>query len=197
MERLTARNKNGRAIALCCVEKCEHECECKAKGIDECEGIIKLVYRLAEIENILGDDYDLSRLQELVEADREGRCVVLPCGVGDSVFHITTCNGFRKILDGTMYGANGEHGTATGYYCPCELAENCPFQLEEDGSFDCEKHKNTAAIYEDVATEIVVNDMESFVKLDYSGCVNFGDFGKTVFLTREAANAALKERKKK
>ena len=38
--------------------------------------------RLAEIENILGDDgddYDLDRLKELVQADREERCVVLPC----------------------------------------------------------------------------------------------------------------------
>lgn len=35
--------------------------------------------RLAEIEDILGDTYDLDRLRELVEADREGRCVVLPC----------------------------------------------------------------------------------------------------------------------
>lgn len=37
------------------------------------------VYRLQEIENILGDDYDLERLKELVEAGREGKCVVLPC----------------------------------------------------------------------------------------------------------------------
>ena len=115
-----------------------------------------------------------------------------PCGIGDSVFHITTCKGFWRVLDGTMYGENGEHGTATGYYCPCELAENCPFQLEEDGSFDCEKHKNTEAIYEDVAVEIVVNEMESFVRLDYSGSVDFKDFGKTIFLTRESAAAALK-----
>lgn len=33
-------------------------------------------YRLAIIEDILGDDYDLDRLRDLVEADREGRCVV-------------------------------------------------------------------------------------------------------------------------
>ena len=37
-------------------------------------------YHLAAIEDILGDDYDLDRLRELVEADREcrnhiGRCV--------------------------------------------------------------------------------------------------------------------------
>lgn len=31
------------------------------------------VYRLQEIENILGDDYDLEHLKELVEADREGK----------------------------------------------------------------------------------------------------------------------------
>lgn len=29
------------------------------------------VYRLNEIENILGDDYDLDRLKELVEEDKE------------------------------------------------------------------------------------------------------------------------------
>lgn len=31
------------------------------------------VYRLQEIENILGDDYDLERLKELVEEDKEGK----------------------------------------------------------------------------------------------------------------------------
>ena len=36
------------------------------------------LHRLAAIEDILGDDYDLDRLRELVEADRDGRCVVLP-----------------------------------------------------------------------------------------------------------------------
>ena len=39
----------------------------------------KTYQRLSAIEDILGDDYDLDRLKELVEADREGRCVVLPC----------------------------------------------------------------------------------------------------------------------
>lgn len=41
--------------------------------------VYNAVYRLQEIENILGDDYDLDRLKELVEADREGRCFTLPC----------------------------------------------------------------------------------------------------------------------
>ena len=38
----------------------------------------ELYYRLSQIEDILGDVYDLDRLRELAEADREGRCVVLP-----------------------------------------------------------------------------------------------------------------------
>lgn len=172
-------------------------CEkCGKEGINECWDQLDCtqtaVDRLALIEDILGDDYDLARLRELVEADREGRAIIPPVKIGDSVYHITTCKAFPQILDGTMYGSDGGIGTATGYYCPCELAENCPFQLEEDGSFDCDKHKNTAAIYEDVVTEIVINDIENFVRLDYSGCVDFDDFGKTVFLTREAAEAALK-----
>lgn len=36
------------------------------------------IHRLAAIEDILGDSYDLDRLRELVESDRDGRCVVLP-----------------------------------------------------------------------------------------------------------------------
>ena len=34
--------------------------------------------RLFAIENILGDEYDLDRLRELAQADREGRCIILP-----------------------------------------------------------------------------------------------------------------------
>ena len=35
------------------------------------------IHRLAAIEDILGDEYDLDRLRGLVQADREGRCVVI------------------------------------------------------------------------------------------------------------------------
>ena len=38
--------------------------------------------RLNEIENILGDHYNLDRLRQLLEADRDRRCVVLPCKEG-------------------------------------------------------------------------------------------------------------------
>ncbi len=50
----------------------------------------KQIYqRLLEIEDILGDDYDLDRLKELVEAGRGGRCVVLPCKIGDTIYDIS------------------------------------------------------------------------------------------------------------
>lgn len=59
MERLTERLENG---------------VIKVKYASQHETAI---HRLVTIEDILGDDYDLSRLRELVQADRDGRCVVL------------------------------------------------------------------------------------------------------------------------
>lgn len=59
--------------------------------------IYNAVYRLNEIENILGDEYDLEHLKELVEADREGRCVALPCKAGDTI------NAFRFQDDRGIY----------------------------------------------------------------------------------------------
>lgn len=35
------------------------------------------IHRLVTIEDILGEEYDLDRLRELAQADREGRCVVI------------------------------------------------------------------------------------------------------------------------
>lgn len=49
---------------------------------------IACVERLAEIENILGDKYNLAELAELVKAKQEGRYVELPCKVGDKVYCI-------------------------------------------------------------------------------------------------------------
>lgn len=47
------------------------------------------IHRLVTIEDILGDEYDLDRLRELVQADREGRCVVIhPNSVTDDDYKI-------------------------------------------------------------------------------------------------------------
>ena len=46
------------------------------------------IHRLVTIEDILGDEYDLGKLMELVQAKRKGRCIVLPCKKGDTVWRI-------------------------------------------------------------------------------------------------------------
>lgn len=56
--------------------------------IPDAEWLEESIERLALIEDILGDDYDLDRLRELVGADRDGRCMVLPCEVGTQVWCI-------------------------------------------------------------------------------------------------------------
>lgn len=66
--------------------------------VDEFIDCVKdLASRLATIENILGDDYDLERLKELVQADREGKCVLLPCKVGDKLYKISE-NGVKEVV---------------------------------------------------------------------------------------------------
>ena len=48
----------------------------------------RIFNRLCDLTDILGDDYDLDRLKEMVEADKEGKCVVMPCKPGDTVYYI-------------------------------------------------------------------------------------------------------------
>ena len=59
-----------------CREVCERQGD---SGCKTCP-ISKAFDRLAAIEDILGDEYDLDRLHELAQADREGRCVVFQPG---------------------------------------------------------------------------------------------------------------------
>ncbi len=68
--------------------------------------------RLAEIENILGDDYDLDRLKELVQADKEGRCQVIPCKeffsmLGDDVYTIDDGEVLEVLLCSVGYDPDG------------------------------------------------------------------------------------------
>ena len=48
--------------------------------------IDEILRRLVDIENVLGEDYNLDRLRELVEADREGRCYITSVKIGDRIF---------------------------------------------------------------------------------------------------------------
>lgn len=95
MERLTRRNFEGEAI------------------IPYRYTLGEAVDQLCEIEDILGDTYDLSRLKELVVTDREGRCVeVVRCKdckyFLEIPMSIPVCSlidyKFRKLDDFCSYG---------------------------------------------------------------------------------------------
>lgn len=72
MERLTKRELlGGHNIAYASGDDCFDVWSAPKKFMGNA------IDRLAYIEDILGDNYDLSRLRDLVQADRDGRCVVL------------------------------------------------------------------------------------------------------------------------
>lgn len=81
MERLTVWRKDGRASIAN---------RDGATPLQQTMKITDVIDRLAAIEDILGDEYDLGRLRELAQADREGRCVVLPA---KTVFELVWCAG--------------------------------------------------------------------------------------------------------
>lgn len=71
MERLTKHYKDSDGYYKKCSEACyEKYCErCALNG--------EPIDRLGLIEDILGDTYDLDRLRELVEADKQGRALIV------------------------------------------------------------------------------------------------------------------------
>lgn len=110
-----------------------------------------------------------NRLRKLAEADKDGRCVVLPCKVTDELYvvgkkQIVECDIAETYLhdDGTIeYLVNFECG---------EDCTGCPFDSWERESVSDEYH--CGGEYGD-------------------GSVSSKDFGKTVFLTREEAERAM------
>ena len=68
------------------------------------------VDRLAAYEDILGGEYDLDRLRELAQADREGRCVVLPATPDQIIYRWRKGDDCPSVsrLDGVQINADGE-----------------------------------------------------------------------------------------
>ena len=127
MERLTAKNKHGKPIIKDWPNYMEFD----------------IINRLAAIEDILGDDYDLDRLRELMEADRDGRVRIARrpplesecCG---------NCGHFQRIT-GTARGdcAVREYTGKPwrGKFTPCQSRKACrQFQrrTDDDGRSDPE-----------------------------------------------------------
>lgn len=83
MKRLTARNPDGTVYLPKCFEKCAGDPD--YSQCEECDEEHKLIERLAAIEDILGDKYDLSYLEALFATLEEGNAVYCPIRPGDTV----------------------------------------------------------------------------------------------------------------
>lgn len=116
MKRLTDKRMNeGGAISAIPKEYKELAISESLSGEQICKGIL-------DIKGILGDKCDLDRLRELVEADRDGRCVVLP---QKKVFKITSvagqyCDLICPIkIDGISQCDCCEYGVESIEECDC------------------------------------------------------------------------------
>ena len=93
MERLTFEG-NFCEIARCKEVKCPYDTDCSQKQVWErlkaYEDSKLSPEDAANLHAILrlGDGMTLMRLRELAVADKDGRCVVLPCKVGDTIWRL-------------------------------------------------------------------------------------------------------------
>lgn len=119
---------------------------CPNFALPKIAGLIiqQAVDRLAAIEDILGDEYDLDRLRELKQADDEGRCGIPPVRLHQHIFRIFS----GEIREETVCDAMWEPFTPRPRWKVWVMGSGLPYYW---------------------------NDV----------------FGKTVFLTRAEAEAAL------
>ena len=178
MERLTKRDTDGQAMMDC--QKCKadwtgkhgkpmvdctalycrnrlkdrlaayEDSACAPEDVlpkDKADEIALKLMRLADLESLC----NYTRLRELAEADKDGRLVVLPCKVGDTVYEVTS----RKTIS---------------------------------------EYRVKAIRVELFCTFIEWDIVAGFVDKSIFG-VQVYEIGKTVFLTREEAEAALEAMK--
>lgn len=91
MERLTIRNSDGSVSQptwLNWVDALERLAAYENTGLEPCETNEK--YATIMALNRLRLKISLARLCEILQAETEGRCVVLPCKVGDTVYRVVT-----------------------------------------------------------------------------------------------------------
>lgn len=67
MERLTARDKNGLAMAACCEKECEYNYVCEFGGFGECRGMDDIIDRLAAYEDTGLEPSEVEQIQRAAE----------------------------------------------------------------------------------------------------------------------------------
>lgn len=93
----------------------------------ECDRCIKLgqwknevLIRLSKIEDILGDEYDLDRLKELVQADREGKVILRQIKEGSKVYIILLGRIFPfDVISAAWHSKNTVYEAEHGKYLRC------------------------------------------------------------------------------
>lgn len=108
-------------------------------GIETLEGVLAYLYlaagqaiamrgRLKKIEDVLGDEYDVEYLRQMIESVKRGSCVVLDLCMGETVFYAEESTGEikeSKIGEVFIDGENGKcYWTTDGREKPfgaCEI----------------------------------------------------------------------------
>lgn len=93
----------------------------------ECDRCIKLgqwkneaLIRLSKIEDILGDEYDLDRLKELVQANREGKVILRQIKEGSKVYIILLGRIFPfDVISAEWHSKNTVYEAEHGKYLRC------------------------------------------------------------------------------
>ena len=119
MERLTKWNgsSNQHAYYPRCFEEPCNGGGCKIK---DCPFETAVCERLAVFEDIAELIGGVARLRELAEADKDGRCVVLPCKVGDKLYRVFAGEIFEHRVGSMKYFAiQGRWDIETYPFCPC------------------------------------------------------------------------------
>ncbi|MEG1565104.1 MAG: hypothetical protein RR365_15505, partial [Bacteroides sp.] len=168
MKRLTERTKAG-------TPNLKVECEKSKDQIYLSARRQLAIDRLADYEDI----GTVEELTALAKARDEGRVVVLPCKVGDTVYGIAPCGEIWMCFD-------DDYDTGTG-------ATECPFENTCDIE-ECDD--NHIRIFETKCSGFGFEE-NGRILIFFGGLTaknNDTCWGKTIFLTRAEAEAALKGR---
>lgn len=140
------------------------------------DGLQRIFNQLCDLTDILGDDYDLDRLKELVQADREGRCAKLPCKeffsmLGGDVYAIDDDEVLGVLLCGVGYDPDGID-FIDAVYAPVVHGKNLT-KCNPVDEFIC---FNCGAIFRDVPLCKIDEDSgdESYYEFEFKFCPRCG-----------------------
>lgn len=121
---------------------CDNHTACESCELSDGEGGIYIEDFNKILVAFFGKGYEVDHLRELVEADRDGRCVVLPVKVGSMVYRVITTRDCPPLLSeikiktveqaASLIGHMGKH-LVISYYPTLKAAE-AALKGEGDGS---------------------------------------------------------------